>query len=196
MSFEEFAGDNELSGLPSPSQALVILPRNEESDEFDLPAWRTILSDSYQVVLYNSDSHALSVRPQTSVPASLRGCPYCHRPYGGAANEPLHFEHQHTRAPNYFQLLEVANDINSRPSSSGRPGLEGSNSSNSDSRMSNGRADSSSFRADAMAEGYFSAFFKEEYRLGMGANGSVFLCQVSRCSLRQLATTKLDCDIC
>jgi hypothetical protein len=29
-----------------------------------------------------------------------------------------------------------------------------------------------------MAEGYFKAFFKEEYRLGMGANGSVYLCQV------------------
>jgi hypothetical protein len=29
-----------------------------------------------------------------------------------------------------------------------------------------------------MAEGYFKAFFQEEARLGMGANGSVFLCQV------------------
>ncbi|OBZ78055.1 putative serine/threonine-protein kinase iksA [Grifola frondosa] len=33
------------------------------------------------------------------------------------------------------------------------------------------------FRAENMAEGYFKAFFKEEYRIGMGANGSVFLCQ-------------------
>jgi hypothetical protein len=31
-----------------------------------------------------------------------------------------------------------------------------------------------------MAEGYFKAFFQEETRLGMGANGSVFLCQVRR----------------
>jgi hypothetical protein len=29
-----------------------------------------------------------------------------------------------------------------------------------------------------MADGYFKAFFQEEYRLGMGANGTVFLCQV------------------
>jgi hypothetical protein len=29
-----------------------------------------------------------------------------------------------------------------------------------------------------MAEGYFHTFFKEEMRLGMGAGGSVFLCQV------------------
>ncbi|EEB90738.1 hypothetical protein MPER_11017, partial [Moniliophthora perniciosa FA553] len=28
-----------------------------------------------------------------------------------------------------------------------------------------------------MAEGYFKAFFQEEYKLGMGANGSVYLCQ-------------------
>lgn len=28
-----------------------------------------------------------------------------------------------------------------------------------------------------MAEGYFEAFFQEEYRLGMGASGSVYLCQ-------------------
>ena len=30
----------------------------------------------------------------------------------------------------------------------------------------------------AMAEGYFQTFFKEEYRLGMGASGTVYLCQV------------------
>ncbi|KAJ3486519.1 hypothetical protein NLJ89_g11803 [Agrocybe chaxingu] len=28
-----------------------------------------------------------------------------------------------------------------------------------------------------MAQGYFKTFFQEEYKLGMGANGSVFLCQ-------------------
>ena len=31
-----------------------------------------------------------------------------------------------------------------------------------------------------MAEGYFKTFFQEEFKLGMGANGSVFLCQVGR----------------
>ncbi|PVG01469.1 kinase-like protein [Serendipita vermifera] len=33
------------------------------------------------------------------------------------------------------------------------------------------------FGDDSMAQGYFAAFFKEERRLGMGANGTVYLCQ-------------------
>jgi hypothetical protein len=37
-----------------------------------------------------------------------------------------------------------------------------------------------------MAEGYFKAFFQEEYRLGMGANGSVYLCQVCFIALHPL----------
>lgn len=53
--------------------------------------------------------------------------------------------------------------------------------SNSFSRRSssgNVSTSESVFPAESMAEGYFKAFFREEYRLGMGANGSVFLCQV------------------
>ena len=67
----------------------------------------------------------------------------------------------HSRASNYFQLLANANE-SSRPSSP--------------PPFSNGTR--STFPREAMAEGYFKAFFQEEYRLGMGANGSVFLCQV------------------
>lgn len=67
-----------------------------------------------------------------------------------------------SRASNYFQLLAIANE-SSRPSSP--PPL--------------GNGDrASTFPREAMADGYFKAFFQEEYRLGMGANGSVFLCQV------------------
>ncbi|KAF8157058.1 kinase-like domain-containing protein [Crassisporium funariophilum] len=33
------------------------------------------------------------------------------------------------------------------------------------------------FTAEKMAEGYFKTFFQEEYKLGMGANGTVYLCQ-------------------
>ncbi|KAG8833557.1 putative serine/threonine-protein kinase iks1 [Serendipita sp. 400] len=33
------------------------------------------------------------------------------------------------------------------------------------------------FSENSMAQGYFTAFFKEEKRLGMGANGTVYLCQ-------------------
>ncbi|KIK21438.1 hypothetical protein PISMIDRAFT_681439 [Pisolithus microcarpus 441] len=35
----------------------------------------------------------------------------------------------------------------------------------------------SAFPTEAMTEGYFRKFFQEEYRLGMGAYGSVYLCQ-------------------
>jgi hypothetical protein len=35
------------------------------------------------------------------------------------------------------------------------------------------------FASGTMAEGYFETFFREEKRLGMGASGSVYLCQVS-----------------
>ena len=68
----------------------------------------------------------------------------------------------HSRATDYFRLLEVANEASSRPASP-LPGTHDSERS---------------FQAEKMAEGYFKAFFKEEYKLGMGANGSVFLCQV------------------
>ena len=73
-----------------------------------------------------------------------------------------------SRAANYFQLLEIANE-SSRPAS---PASAGGTSSGSS-------AGPSAFRADNMAEGYFKAFFQEVCRLGMGANGSVYLCQVS-----------------
>jgi hypothetical protein len=43
------------------------------------------------------------------------------------------------------------------------------------------------FTPESMAEGYFKAFFQEEARLGMGANGSVFLCQVRRLNSGRLA---------
>ena len=53
-----------------------------------------------------------------------------------------------------------------------------SNSFSRHSSSSNVHVSESVFPVESMAEGYFKAFFKEEYRLGMGANGSVFLCQV------------------
>jgi hypothetical protein len=70
----------------------------------------------------------------------------------------------HPRASNYFQLLAAANQtssgLSSPPLTSGIGSRHGA------------------FPPETMAEGYFKAFFQEEYRLGMGANGSVYLCQV------------------
>ncbi|KAJ7886358.1 kinase-like domain-containing protein [Mycena leptocephala] len=67
------------------------------------------------------------------------------------------------RDSNYFHLLAIANETTSRPSTPPTP--------------SESRSRRNTFPAEAMAEGYFKAFFQEESRLGMGANGSVYLCQ-------------------
>lgn len=87
------------------------------------------------------------------------------------------------RAPNYFQLLEMANlESNSRPTSPPiapspleSPALDRIRAADSMPGTPKPR-----FGDSSMAQGYFSAFFREEKRLGMGANGSVYLCQVNR----------------
>ncbi|KDR72649.1 hypothetical protein GALMADRAFT_142947 [Galerina marginata CBS 339.88] len=109
----------------------------------------------------------------------------------------------HSRASDYFRLLAIVNETSSAASGSRRPSIsptryrsvvDGSRDED-DTRWSNRRSRSRSrrsrtrtrtpdnrstkgaFPADKMAEGYFKTFFQEEYKLGMGANGSVFLCQ-------------------
>ena len=101
----------------------------------------------------------------------------------------------HSRASNYFRLLAIANERSTGMSSSSTPhdsysvGSSGSyaNDERSGSALGDGTHRRSTtmpddannaFPADKMAEGYFKTFFQEEYKLGMGANGSVFLCQV------------------
>ena len=165
------------------------------------PDWQPILHASNQVVLYNPTSHALSVQrhlpPQRTasvVRRTLTGgrCPYCHRrlskprTLGGDGesdgeviediSESDAEEIPRARAPNYFQLLQVANESASVPPTprSSSPSLDSPGPSLSPTNEPSGP-----FRAGNMAEGYFMAFFREECRLGMGANGSVFLCQVS-----------------
>ena len=120
------------------------------------------------------------------------------RPYGD--NREDHFEAlstdpaYHSRASDYFQLLAIANETStgiSRPSTTHgayRVGTTGTFIHTNDERsILDDRTQSTTptiddindtFPADKMAEGYFKRFFQEEYKLGMGANGSVFLCQV------------------
>lgn len=127
--------------------------------------WRTILQAQNQVVLYNSTSHALSIRPSVVHKDHLPDtslCPYCKRPL---PTDNLSGEDAQDRAANYFQLLEVSNEALSRPSTP--PSIEPTSPAGGPSI----------FRAETMAQGYFNTFFEEECRLGMGANGSVFLCQ-------------------
>ncbi|KAF7289833.1 hypothetical protein MIND_01357600 [Mycena indigotica] len=151
----------------SPPNALVPLaPSSPEQHD-----WQTIFHVSNQVILYNPTSHALSIRNATQYPPpSRRPCPYCKQPLPSdfhAAElveddvEALDAENSF-RASNYFHLLAIANETTSRPSTP--PAISGSSSG-------------SAFPREAMAEGYFKAFFQEEFRLGMGANGSVYLCQ-------------------
>ena len=127
--------------------------------------WRTILQAQNQVVLYNPTSHALSIRPSAVHKDHLPNtslCPYCNRPLQA---DELGGEDTQDRAANYFQLLEVSNEALSRPSTP--PSIEPMSPAGG----------SSTFGAETMAQGYFNTFFEEECRLGMGANGSVFLCQ-------------------
>ncbi len=106
----------------------------------------------------------------------------------------------HSRASNYFRLLEIANDASSQGSTSRRSSFSPSpRASTPDDNRNSGshaqsrrrdhgdrerrqeeyRSEKGAFPAERMAEGYFETFFQEEYKLGMGASGSVFLCQVS-----------------
>jgi hypothetical protein len=126
--------------------------------------WRPILQHSTQIVLYHPTSHALTIRPALAPPSPSphhpTRCPYCARPFDDADGAPQP-DASSARAPNYFQLLQIANAAASRPPT---PPL----------------ADAAPLpRAGAgTAEGYFEAFFVQVRRLGMGAGGTVFLCQV------------------
>jgi hypothetical protein len=144
--------------------------------------WRPIFNDSNQIVLYNPTSHSLQVSVKPRPP-----CPYCKQtlPPGFALpfSHPEHrdtYEDNTTRASNYFHLLAIANESSTSPT-------RASSSRSSDARTINfeqqdEQQDSSrgrtAFPKGTMADGYFNAFFKEECKLGMGVNGSVYLCQV------------------
>jgi hypothetical protein len=164
-------------------------------------SWRPILRASNQVVLYNPTSHALTIHhssQSTSLNQSTpRLCPYCSQPLQSTRAErdgAVHSHEQDTpftnlnrfedvsgpRVSDYFQLLQVANDTASRPSSPPLLSTPSAPPSQMDTPpVSPAEFDGNNvFTPESMASGYFKAFFQEEARLGMGANGSVFLCQV------------------
>lgn len=201
LSVYQFTRLSESSGECSQVEAM-----NDERSESPFsnhislePEWQPILHGEHQVVLYNPTSHALSIiqHASTSQAASVMRrnvagrCPYCHRSLSAGIVFDNHddegieelvaedvYQAPRSRAPNYFQLLQIANKTGSVPSTpaasrrSRTPTVvEQEGSENASSEVP--------FRAENMAEGYFKAFFQEECRLGMGANGSVYLCQVS-----------------
>ncbi|KAJ4477160.1 kinase-like domain-containing protein [Lentinula aciculospora] len=141
--------------------------------------WRPIFHDSNQVVLYNPTSHALSIKPRPP-------CPYCKQPIPLGFESPLGpFEHAHennvTRASNYFHLLAIANESTSLPSTRAPSPRTSSRVvepmfQEEDEGVGYNNRGRTVFPTGTLAEGYFNAFFKEECKLGMGANGSVYLC--------------------
>ncbi len=142
-----------------------------------LTTWQPIFHASNQVVLYNPTSHAIAIRA-SSIQPHERHCPYCKQTVPPAFHpEPeIHdndfdddYAQSHSRASNYFHLLAIANDTWSRPSTPPSPIEPGDNA----------EAGPSTFSRDSLAHGYFKTFFTEEQKLGMGANGSVYLCQVN-----------------
>jgi len=195
--------------LPTPSVPVTPQQALISVSQVAVPAsaWRPILEASDQLVLYNPTSHALSIT-QHSLPPSRtsRGhdhadqrCPYCSQflpadvrlfSRNRGEEDQLHDGRRHTRrAPNYFQLLELAN-TESYPRSSFPPPLPQNGGVPQSEEAPPG------FYKGSMAQGYFSAFFREERRIGeipialtfhctdaqfsgMGANGTVYLCQVS-----------------
>ncbi|KAI0795439.1 kinase-like domain-containing protein [Abortiporus biennis] len=156
------------------------------------PEWQPILHASNQVVLYNPTSHAVTIQRRSPPlenatvirrPTPTNGrCPFCHRRMSDGEGEHENMEdeldddlgasHPRSRVANYFQLLQVANETASVPPTprSESPVLDLPAASGS-----SGGQDA--FNPNNMAEGYFKAFFQEEGRLGMGANGSVYLCR-------------------
>ncbi|KAG8873605.1 putative serine/threonine-protein kinase iks1 [Tulasnella sp. 331] len=161
-----------------PPTPLALIPFTDQK------GWHPILEASNQVVLYNPASHALTVTataplesPLEPSPSLVRHrsqdeiqvdiCPYCHR---ALSDEPqdTHYEREHeqfdthSRVADYFHLLATVNESSRPTSPHGSPRDDGR---------------SSSFDAASMAQGYFQAFFREVRRLGMGANGTVWLCE-------------------
>ncbi|KAJ7509442.1 kinase-like protein [Mycena galericulata] len=159
---------------PSPRGALIALMPS--APEYD---WQPIFHVSNQVVLYNPTSHALSIRHSSNFPPRVRHpCPYCKQTLPADFHPDPELEdddamdaEESFRASNYFHLLQIANETVSRPSTPPTPS----------------ERESRTFPAEAMAEGYFKAFFQEEFRLGMGANGSVYLCQVCHFAVKKIA---------
>ncbi|KAI0076545.1 kinase-like protein [Panus rudis PR-1116 ss-1] len=184
--------DDPLDGSPRRNNLALSLATGSD--------WRPILQASNQIVLYNPTSHALSIQrhgysnpKHHSIIRSGGSCPYCHRRFsssslGNEGSSGIHLDDSSethdlldsreleggptsARVANYFQLLQAANDAGSVPST---PRRSRSPSLVSVSDLGEGPK---TFKPGTMAEGYFKAFFQEECRLGMGANGTVYLCQ-------------------
>ncbi|KZO98693.1 kinase-like protein [Calocera viscosa TUFC12733] len=134
----------------TPQNALIPIPN---------AVWRPILQSDGQVVLYNPLSHAVTISELPDINYDEvelpQLCPVCRQPMPDKPTTAA--EETPRRASNYFHLLAMTNETHSRPGSPSPSGRQ--------------------FGEETLAEGYYQSFFREERRLGMGANGTVFLCQ-------------------
>lgn len=174
-----------MNDSPPATPRLALVPYTDHA------GWHRILEASNQVVLYNPSSHALTVTsaprpnsPERSSPVLVRRhsteddgdtedilCPYCHRPLSDETQDPrLQSAYEqfdtHSRVSDYFHLLASVNE-SSRPTSPSNHSDAASIAMDNEGPPFGG----------GMAEGYFGAFFREVRRLGMGANGTVWLCE-------------------
>ncbi|KIL59939.1 hypothetical protein M378DRAFT_84482 [Amanita muscaria Koide BX008] len=164
---------------PTSHALSVNLTSRDLKSRYDLPNRRQLPpppSSAASHHIHGSSLHSCPYCKQTLPPNyhTARSCPGDDEGEGEVdmdhdSGDNMTLDWDQTRAANYFHLLELSNEVGSRPTSPPRQ-----SHSTLPPPPGNGR---NGFPAEAMAEGYFKAFFQEEYKLGMGANGSVFLCQ-------------------
>ncbi|WOO77793.1 putative serine/threonine-protein kinase iksA [Vanrija pseudolonga] len=153
-----------------PSHAIQVVPHPRRSSQSGVP------STSRLRLLSPEESASIAGDPPTSQPC----CPLCGQDLptelptiSQQADDSVQYDRdsEHGEAQ-YFRVLERAHEL-SRP---------GTPVSNSHQRIS--RSESSTFRnpsrdeidpSDLPAMGYYQRFFKENRRLGIGAEGSVYL---------------------
>lgn len=112
-------------------------------------------------------------------------CPNCLRPFPWSSVPSQEDQDDSTTSthPHYFRLLAEATSL---------PGSQTQtrNNSRSNTPIPGGSrrqtSQSESLADDIGVEGYYDRFFVEERKLGKGANGEVFLCQVSILRLSSL----------
>ncbi|WVN87400.1 uncharacterized protein L203_102579 [Cryptococcus depauperatus CBS 7841] len=161
---------------------MSVIPRSSNVPDENRLIWRPIGQTSNQLILYHPASHALQVRNHRPIQndsssnlssiLSLHGeedetygsirsqprCPYCSQPIkSDTINET-----RNTMPNTYFQTLEYVHG------NTGPPVARRAKSTTTSD-------DAHDLPDDLPAQGYYSRFFKEECRLGMGAEGSVFL---------------------
>ncbi|KAG9000808.1 putative serine/threonine-protein kinase iks1 [Tulasnella sp. 427] len=145
--------------VPAPTSPRLSLVPVSQIDR--IPGWQPILEASNQVVLRPLHEDIAANLATSSSPSDFQR-------HG-------HHTDPHSRVPNYFQLLAQANE-SSRPTTPGPYGAHQSTSTSSVYLEAEPDVETL-FAGNSMAQGYFTAFFREKQRLGMGANGTVLLCE-------------------